>query len=149
MVRGKVKKLKIMNKPDYKIKIDHEPVAKARPRFYNNRAYTCEKYRAKEAKIRSLIDSQYKRKPIQGAVRLELIFNIKRPNSVPISKREYPTVKPDLDNVSKCICDAMNKLVYADDSQIVSMNLIKRYGEVGSIEIKIWELVKEIDSKLC
>ncbi len=41
---------------------------------------------------------------------------IQRPKSV---KREFPEVKPDLSNYIKGVEDAMNDLVYKDDSKIV------------------------------
>lgn len=39
-----------------------------------------------------------------------------------------PTGKPDLDNIAKLYCDALNGIVWKDDSQIVDMKLTKRYG---------------------
>jgi Holliday junction resolvase RusA-like endonuclease len=39
-----------------------------------------------------------------------------------------PTGKPDLDNIAKLYCDALNGIVWKDDSQIVNMQLTKRYG---------------------
>lgn len=50
---------------------------------------------------------------------------IPRPKSV---TRKYPEVKPDLSNYIKGVEDAMNGLVYTDDSKIVGYNVCwKRY----------------------
>ena len=38
-----------------------------------------------------------------------------------------PCKKPDLDNIAKVVCDALNKLAYHDDSQIISLRLNKYY----------------------
>ena len=38
-----------------------------------------------------------------------------------------PTKKPDADNIAKIICDALNGVAYHDDTQIVQLNIIKRY----------------------
>ena len=40
-----------------------------------------------------------------------------------------PTKKPDCDNVAKSILDALNGIVYHDDSQVVSLVVEKVYGE--------------------
>jgi len=50
-----------------------------------------------------------------------------------------PTGKPDLDNCAKLLCDALNGVIWKDDSQIVAMTLIKRYGERPQTVLKIWE----------
>ncbi len=39
-----------------------------------------------------------------------------------------PAIKPDLDNLIKCIKDACNQVVYRDDSQIVEIKARKRYA---------------------
>ena len=38
-----------------------------------------------------------------------------------------PTVKPDVDNIAKAICDALCKVTYQDDSQIVMLRVEKYY----------------------
>lgn len=50
-----------------------------------------------------------------------------------------PTGKPDLDNSMKLICDALNGVVWKDDSQIVAVTLVKRYGERPETILRIWE----------
>lgn len=40
-----------------------------------------------------------------------------------------PTKKPDADNIAKVICDALNNVAYADDTQIVKLVVNKRYAE--------------------
>jgi Holliday junction resolvase RusA-like endonuclease len=47
---------------------------------------------------------------------MECKIFIQRPKSV---KRDYPSVKPDLSNYIKGVEDAMNGLVYTDDSKII------------------------------
>jgi len=50
-------------------------------------------------------------------------------------KREYPEVKPDLSNYIKGIEDAMNKIVYTDDSKIIGytecMKLYRRHPGIS------------------
>lgn len=46
--------------------------------------------------------------------------------------------KPDLDNYEKAALDALNEIVWRDDSLIVSMSSQKVYSENPRIEIKVW-----------
>ena len=39
----------------------------------------------------------------------------------------YPTKKPDADNIAKIICDALNKVAYGDDTQIIELVVWKLY----------------------
>ena len=40
----------------------------------------------------------------------------------------FPTVKPDADNVSKIILDALNGLAYYDDNQVTDLTIYKQYA---------------------
>lgn len=63
---------------------------------------------------------------------------ITRPKSV---KREYPEVKPDLSNYIKGVEDAMNKLVYTDDSKIVGYTECwKLYREKPGISVVLYSV---------
>lgn len=48
--------------------------------------------------------------------------------------------KPDTDNISKNIKDALNKIAYPDDAQIVIEHIEKRYSDTPRAEI----LIKEV-----
>lgn len=41
----------------------------------------------------------------------------------------WPTKKPDADNIAKVICDALNGVAYGDDTQIISLTVIKSFTE--------------------
>ena len=51
-----------------------------------------------------------------------------------------PTKKPDADNIVKIICDALNKIAYKDDTQVVELELKKVYGEQEKVIVEIEEL---------
>jgi len=57
----------------------------------------------------------------------EIIAYFQRPKSKTKCNINYPTKKPDCDNIEKIICDALNGLAYHDDSQIVEITTKKRW----------------------
>ena len=66
------------------------------------------------------------------------------PKSFSKKKREQalagdiqPTKKPDLDNILKVVCDALNKVAYNDDAQCVGAILSKGYSDTEYIEVKL------------
>lgn len=52
----------------------------------------------------------------------------------------YPTKKPDIDNIAKCVLDALNKLAYRDDTQVVRLHMEKHYAEIPRVEVEIREI---------
>jgi Holliday junction resolvase RusA-like endonuclease len=60
--------------------------------------------------------------------------------------REWKPSKPDGDNVAKLVLDAMNKLVWRDDSQVVLLEVLKMIAagdEQPHLEITITEVNDE------
>lgn len=69
------------------------------------------------------------------------------PASWSLKKREKaltgqirPTVKPDCDNIAKNINDSLNGIVYADDKQIVSLEINKFYSENEHVVVTIQDI---------
>lgn len=52
----------------------------------------------------------------------------------------FPTKKPDIDNIAKSILDALNKLAYRDDTQVVTPHMEKHYAEDPRVEVEIEEI---------
>ena len=48
-----------------------------------------------------------------------------------------PVKKPDIDNIAKIILDALNKLAFNDDNQIIKLSIEKVYSEEEKVYIKI------------
>ena len=48
-----------------------------------------------------------------------------------------PTITPDVDNIQKLICDALNGVAYEDDRQVVSSNVIKMYAQYPCVNVEI------------
>ena len=65
------------------------------------------------------------RKPLRGAILLDVAFYLPRPKSV---TREYHTVKPDRDKLLRCMCDALTGIAWVDDAQVVGGETGKSYG---------------------
>lgn len=70
---------------------------------------------------------------IEGSIRVDLVFTLKRPKSVPTSLRSRPTVKPDIDKLTRAVLDAISLPKYAqiitDDSQVTDLHVAKRYAD--------------------
>lgn len=57
-----------------------------------------------------------------------------------------PLIKPDWDNVGKVVSDALNKIAFHDDAQIVDAQVRKFYSFRPRVEVKIKE-VGEIENE--
>lgn len=143
-----------MNKPPYGFTIEYtvpmRAIGKARPRFTRwGCTYTPEKTKKAEEKV-----AEFATVVMQGLNRLEteavavsLDFAFAPPKSWSKKKRreaietKAPRVgKPDLDNLEKLVCDAMNKIVYRDDGQITESHKYKFFAETDYIKIRVWEV---------
>ena len=56
-----------------------------------------------------------------------------------------PTKKPDVDNITKAILDALNQAAYKDDAAIVQFSVEKYYSDNPRVEVIIgeWEAPKD------
>jgi Holliday junction resolvase RusA-like endonuclease len=87
------------------------------------------------------------KEPLEGPVKVHIHFYMPMPKDVTAPKRRQmingiivPCKRPDLDNLAYSVTNAMNELIYADDSQIIDLTLSKRYSENPKIVVKIIEL---------
>ena len=133
------------------LKFDIKPMAKQS--FHTTR--TGQKYldasviRYRKA-IRNMAIAQMrnqKAEKIEGAVNMNIIYAFRRPKS--LSKKERneidggknipKTTKPDIDNLTKAILDALNGIVWKDDAQVTQINIQKVWSAKDQIEVEIWE----------
>ena len=131
--------------------VDCIPVGKQRPRFRRTgkfvQTYTPKKTVDFEALIRKAAEKAMGgMEPLETPVALYCYVRLPVPKShskkrleACLSGFEAPIKKPDLDNLCKCAQDALNGVIYKDDSQIVSLHATKKYDMNPGIEI----LVKE------
>lgn len=82
--------------------------------------------------------------PMTGPLKLEILCVYAVPPSWPLAKREaalaghvWKTSAPDYDNLAKQVGDALNKVAYVDDAQIVRSSVGKRYGHPQRTEVRL------------
>jgi len=127
------------------------PIGKGRPRVTtaggHAHAYTPVKTASYEAFVAQTYKSSFPRQnALTDPIDLVLRAYYPIPTSWPQSKKAkalaeiiMPTVKPDLDNVIKCIADALNGVAWEDDKQIVSVRAEKHYSPLPRVEVEIWQ----------
>lgn len=106
------------------------PVPKGRPRFTRVagfvRTYTPLKTHRWEKIVRGQAVSYRPKYLWEGPITMSLTFMMPRPKSMP-KKVVYHIKKPDLDNLAKSVKDALQGIIYKTDSQIIILNLEKKY----------------------
>lgn len=75
---------------------------------------------------------------LDGPLALKVTFYLLRPMSA--KKRRFPHTKPDLSNLVKAVEDALNKVIWTDDSRIVSLAVEKRFGDPCRVDIQVEEI---------
>lgn len=120
------------------------PVAKGRPRFSGNgHAFTPDATRRAESRFAnavathcldsglSVIGGRGGMLPLKGALAAEVVF---------VTKAKA-TARPDLDNLLKLVLDALNGIVWNDDSQVISIKTKKiQNAENPSTRLRVWKL---------
>lgn len=77
---------------------------------------------------------------------IEYIFPIpkswsKKKKKLLETKRIYKDTRPDLqDNLSKGLFDALEGIVFINDSRISLIRAVKYYGEIPKTKVKFWKL---------
>lgn len=132
-------------------KVEGTPVGKGRPKFARRGNYVSTYSPAKTRDYEGLIREAAKRAmgsspPLETPIAAYFYISMPVPASYSkkrreacLSNAERPTKKPDTDNILKAFLDAMNGVLYVDDSQVCSLHAIKSYGSVGMVEVLIRE----------
>lgn len=131
-----------------------EVIGKGRPKFRRvgeyTQTYTPKRTSDYENLIRMEYETQVGRRAFfeKGKALAMSIFIYKEiPQSTSGKKRTQmlegkilPGKRPDVDNCIKVVCDALNKVAFHDDSQIVQLNVEAVYDERPRMEITLWEV---------
>lgn len=130
--------------------IEGKPVGKGRPRFKRMgnfvQTYTPEKTVEYEKLVRMKFQNAggaITDKP----VKIEIVACFAPPKSARkkdknemLANRILPTKKPDCDNIAKIILDALNKIAYVDDSQVVELVVKKWFAAEAKVLVHIEEI---------
>lgn len=141
------------------ISLPGEPVAKGRPRASLRRTragllrvhmHTPERTSTYEGRVRAaaqeeaLAMRELMTLPLTGPIGVTLRITFEPPASWSRKKREAAirgeikhVSRPDIDNVVKAWLDALNGIVYRDDSQIVRLTATKAYGPQSLVAARV------------
>ena len=141
-------------RPPVSLIVYGDPVPQPRPRITTRgsfaHAYVPKKHPVHE--YRALIAKEWKtpwvalpHDPFAGPVSVSIAFHFSRPTShlrkdgsPKASAPEYP--RPDVDNLAKAVLDALTDAsAWADDSQVVSLTVRKKWSQVPHTLITISE----------
>lgn len=126
-----------------------EPVAQGRPRAGKTRRGKTVLYDPEKSKdfkqYVGLIASQHApSKLLEGPLYVQV--KVYKPLLKSFSKKRTaeaeaglyrPVTKPDVDNYAKGIKDALNKVIWNDDSQVVEFTISKWYSSKPRVEVEI------------
>lgn len=136
-----------------KFKISGKIKGKQRPKFGKGRTYTPTDTVNYENYIKILYQQECK-KYFTRPVKMVITAYFQMPASKIKTERAlkkfltelpYPVKKPDADNIGKIVADSINGIAYKDDSQVVDMQIIKKWSMENTeyLEVEIIEL-KEV-----
>jgi len=113
------------------------PLAKARPRVVNGRAYTPAATIAYE---RSIKLAAAHLSLLSGPLSVSVVFVFPRLKNSRSGTREVKATRPDIDNLLKAVLDALNGVAFHDDGQVVQIGgekWIAAADEEAHLEITI------------
>lgn len=121
---------------------------KGRPRFSTRgakpRAYTDTQTESLESWVRQCALDQVGQLHLDGPLSLQISITVPMAKSWSKAKRQaaeagglMPIGKPDIDNTTKLLADALNGILWADDSQICDLHAGKRYGHTPMTVLRV------------
>ena len=128
-----------------------DPQGQGRPRLARQgkfvHTYDPPKSREYKAKVAQSFQQAYVGKPLTKPVKITIraVFGIPKSYSKARTRAcleglEWPTKKPDTDNIEKGVYDALNGLAYEDDKQIVQASVYKVYGPQAKVVVSLEEI---------
>ena len=133
----------------YSFEVIGDIKGKARPRMntLTGITYTPNNTKDYENLIRQYFKIKYPRLvPLENRIAIKIIACFKIPKNTSKKNTELmlkneisPTKKPDIDNITKAVLDALNKLAFNDDNQVTKIEVEKIYGEEEKIVVEFEE----------
>jgi Holliday junction resolvase RusA-like endonuclease len=125
----------------------HRIVAANGKSFVSNYTPTASPVNAFKTAVQFAAAAVYSGDPLAGPLRLTVQFIFPRPERLTKKRSENPRVwapkKPDVDNLIKSFCDALNGRLWIDDAQVVSVSARKKFAaasEQPCVEAEVTEL---------
>ncbi len=118
-----------------------KPQGKGRPRFGRGFTYTPAKTVEYEKTIRAAFKVDGWIRSGHFSLSVRAVFEV--PKSWPKLKKAHAHLgiirpgKTDLDNIAKAVMDGLNGYAWDDDSQVVSLEASKEYGDINGLYVTI------------
>jgi Holliday junction resolvase RusA-like endonuclease len=129
---------------EYTITVPGVARGKGRPRFGNGRTFTDSKTANAEAWVKVCAMQQVGQLMLECPLAVLIKVTCEIPASWSKVKRALaangdirPTARPDVDNIAKLACDSLNKIIWRDDAQIVTLTVAKVFGPEAGTEITV------------
>lgn len=135
----------------FKFEIYGIPSVQKQTRFscINNKPHTWDPSKQDKERIQWQIQQHAPEAPIKGPIELGIWFYMPIPKRASsklrtemLNQSVLPAVKPDIDNMAYLITNALKKIIYEDDNQIVIQKLYKYYDTMPRTVIKIRSIEK-------
>lgn len=131
-----------------------EPRPKQRPRIVHRAnckfpvAITPDETVMAENRVQGHVQGEWQpRAPLEGPLQVQLMFRLQKPKSKP-KKACWPIGRPDVDNYAKLCLDALNGVLWRDDSQVVRLLTEKAYCDPAHPSQGIYLVVHALDQDL-
>lgn len=131
--------------------VEGDPKGKGRPRFSRvgnfTKVYTDKQTLTYEAMIATFAkQAMGGTELIKTPVSVFLYVRLPVPQSYSKKRRdaclsglEKPCKKPDIDNIAKTYLDAMNGVIFVDDTQVIDLHVKKLYSVVAGVDVMVME----------
>ena len=135
-----------------RVTVPGQPIAKGRARAAIMGGRTRMFTPAKTVNYEGLIahegaDAMAGREPLQGPLAVTVFAYFQLPKTVTKARRalvaagkDFHVSRPDGDNVLKAVGDGLNGVVWRDDSQIASAQIVKVYSDTPRLVIEVRQL---------
>lgn len=132
-----------------------KPQGKARVKVTQRNGFALAYTPDKTTNYENLIKLCYMNKKTQNELTREpIVMTIRAEYEIPksfsqkkrieaLNGKLRPTTKPDLDNIAKIVCDALNKVAYYDDNQVIDLYVTKFYSNQPRLVINLKEVKDE------
>ena len=131
--------------------VEGDPKGKGRPRFSRvgsfTKVYTDKQTLSYEAMIAFFAkQAMGVTDLLETPVSVFLYVRLPVPQSYSKKRREAclggtekPCKKPDIDNIAKTYLDAMNGVIFVDDTQVVDLHVKKLYSDKAGVDVMVME----------